>query len=102
MNADFGGLGFRVWGLGFGVLGFPEIRGTLLGVPIIRTLIFWGLYCGPLILGKDLFLAYRDYVDHRCPTFFGDVPATRILDPKPTKGRTSRVRISCGLLSQKP
>ena len=30
---------------------FPKIRGTLLGVPIIRTLVFWGLYWGPLLLG---------------------------------------------------
>ena len=32
--------------------GFPKIRGTLLGVPIIRTIVFWGLYWGPLILGN--------------------------------------------------
>ena len=30
---------------------FPKIRGTILGVPIIRTIVFWGLYWGPLILG---------------------------------------------------
>ena len=28
------------------VWGFPRIRGTLLGVPIIRTIVFWGLYIG--------------------------------------------------------
>ena len=28
--------------------GLPKIRGTLLGVPIIRTILFWGLYWGPL------------------------------------------------------
>ena len=33
-------------------VGFPKIRGTLLGVPIIRILVFWGLYWGPLILGS--------------------------------------------------
>ena len=32
--------------------GFPKIRGTILGVPIIRTIAFWGLYWGPLILGN--------------------------------------------------
>ena len=32
--------------------GFPKIRGTILGVPIIRTIVFWGLYWGPLILGN--------------------------------------------------
>ena len=31
---------------------FPKIRGTLLGVPIIRTIVFLGLYWGPLILGN--------------------------------------------------
>ena len=29
--------------------GFPKIRGTFLGVPIIRSIVFWGLYWGPLI-----------------------------------------------------
>ena len=29
--------------------GFPKIRGTFLGVPIIRTIVFRGLYWGPLI-----------------------------------------------------
>ena len=37
------------WGL---IWGFPKIRGTFLGVPIIRTIVFWGLYWGPLILGN--------------------------------------------------
>ena len=32
--------------------GIPKIRGTFLGVPIIRTLVFWGLYWGPPYLGK--------------------------------------------------
>ena len=32
--------------------GFPKIRGTILGVPIVRTLVFLGLYWGPPILGK--------------------------------------------------
>ena len=31
---------------------FPKIRGTLLGVPIIRIIVYWGLYWGPLILGN--------------------------------------------------
>ena len=34
------------------IWGFPKIRGILLGVPIIRTIVFWGLYWGSLILGK--------------------------------------------------
>ena len=28
------------------IWGFPKIRGTILGVPIIRTIVFWGLYWG--------------------------------------------------------
>ena len=28
------------------------MRGTILVVPIIRTIVFWGLYWGPLILGN--------------------------------------------------
>ena len=31
------GEGMRVWGLRF-IWGFPKIRGTILGVPIIRTI----------------------------------------------------------------
>ena len=50
-------LGFRVLGfrvLGFRVLGFRVLgfRGTFLGVPIIRTIVFRGPYWGPPILGN--------------------------------------------------
>ena len=31
---------------------FPKIGGTSLGVPIRRTIVFLGLYWGPLILGN--------------------------------------------------
>ena len=31
---------------------FPEIRGTFFGIPIIRTIVFGGLYWGPPILGN--------------------------------------------------
>ena len=34
------------------IWGFPKIGGTLLGVPIIRIIVFVGLYWGPLILGN--------------------------------------------------
>ena len=34
------------------IWGFPKIRGTLLEVPIIRTIVFWGLHWGPPILGN--------------------------------------------------
>ena len=43
--AQFKVVGLLIWE-------FPKIRGTFLGVPIIRTLVFWGLYWGPLILGN--------------------------------------------------
>ena len=32
--------------------GFPKIRGTILGAIIIRTIVYWGLYWGPRILGN--------------------------------------------------
>ena len=32
--------------------GFPKLGVTFLGVPMIRTIVFWGLYWGPLILGN--------------------------------------------------
>ena len=35
---------------------FPEIMGTILGVSIIRIIVFWGLYKGPLILRKYHFM----------------------------------------------
>ena len=31
---------------------FPKLGGTYLGVPIIRTIVYWGLYWGTLILGN--------------------------------------------------
>ena len=31
--------------------GFPKLGVPFLGAPIIRTIVFWGLYWGPLILG---------------------------------------------------
>ena len=34
------------------IQGFPKIRDTFLAVPIIRTIIYWGLYWGTLILGN--------------------------------------------------
>ena len=42
------------------IWGFPKIRGTFVGVPIIRIIVFWGLYWGPLILGNYHMLVYRD------------------------------------------
>ena len=34
------------------IWGFPKIRGTFLGVPIIRTIVFWGLHWGSPYFGK--------------------------------------------------
>ena len=31
------------------IWGFPKIRGTFLGVPIKRIIVFWSLYWGPPI-----------------------------------------------------
>ena len=44
----FGGLGSRALGVYRGV---SKIRGTSLGV-IIRAIVCWGLYWGPLVLGN--------------------------------------------------
>ena len=30
------------------IWGFPKIRDTILGAPIIRTIVYWGLYSGSL------------------------------------------------------
>ena len=39
------------------------MRGTLLGVPIIRTVVFCGLYWGPFILGNyHIEIGFRMYV----------------------------------------
>ena len=35
-----------------GMWGFPRIMGTFLVVPIIRIMVYWGLYWGPSILGN--------------------------------------------------
>ena len=36
---------------------FPKIRGTLLGVPITRIAVYWGLYWDPFISGN-----YHTYI----------------------------------------
>ena len=40
------------------IWGFPQNRGTILGVPIIRIIIYWGLYWGPPIL-RNYHLGFR-------------------------------------------
>ena len=42
------------------IWGFPKIRDTILGIPIMRTIVFWGLYWGSLILRNYHFSAIKD------------------------------------------
>ena len=45
------------------IWGFPKIRGTILGVPIIRIIIYWGLYWGPPILGNyHIYIYIHTYI----------------------------------------
>ena len=46
-----------------GLLGFPNIKGTFLGVPIKRTTIFWGLYLGAW--ARFFLLAFRLWMEYR-------------------------------------
>ena len=46
----------------------PKIRGTFLGVPIIRTILFWGSILGSPYLGKLPFATvyiWSNWMDHR-------------------------------------
>ena len=49
--------------------GFPQIRGTILGVPIIRTIVYWGLYWGPPILGNYQFKSEVNWINVRDPLY---------------------------------
>ena len=44
---------------GMHIWGFPKIKGTILGIPIIRTIVFRGLYWGPPILGNYHIISLR-------------------------------------------
>ena len=51
------GLGFRAWNLKETFGGFSKMRGTFLGVPIVRLIVFSGLYWGPpYLVGKLPFI----------------------------------------------
>ena len=50
MRRDF--FGFLPYRLHGDYVGVSQNGGTLLGVPIIRTIVYWGLYWSPLILGN--------------------------------------------------
>ena len=48
----------QTWSIGIvgSIWGFPKIRGTILGVPIIRTIVFGGLYWVPLFWESTIFV----------------------------------------------
>ena len=39
-------------GIKSGYIGVPKIRCTFLGVPLIKIIVYWGLYWGPLFWGN--------------------------------------------------
>ena len=43
---------------------FPKIRGTVLGVPKIRTIVFCGLYWGPPIWETTMYPRYMTHVSY--------------------------------------
>ena len=50
--------------------GVPKIRGTILGVLIIRIVVYWGLYWGSPTLGNyhlPVFMAAHMHADKTCP-----------------------------------
>ena len=70
---------------------FPKIRGTSLGAPIIRTIVYWGLYWGPPSFGKLPMdsgkprnpCVYYSYIGgHDCLTCGGQVSGATLLNPK--------------------
>ena len=56
------GLGFRFRNGSFQKLGVP-----VLGVPNTRTIVFWGLYWGPLIYGKLPNCKAPEHIAAECP-----------------------------------
>ena len=57
-------------GVGGLTWGFPKIKGTLLGVPVLRIIVFWGLYWGPLILRNYHIAVTQGYIQ-RCRDYIG-------------------------------
>ena len=45
--------------------GFPNNRGTILGVPVIRTIVFWGLYWEPLFMETTIYIYIYIYIHVR-------------------------------------
>ena len=55
--------------LSYIIWGFPKIRGTFLGVPIIRTIVFGGVYIGVPLFWEStnwLFGVYASELRHYC------------------------------------
>ena len=60
----------------------PKIKSTILGVPIITSIVYWGLYWGPRIMGNyqiqhmavsklaELKFDVHDDVNVQCPLMF--------------------------------
>ena len=44
------------------IYGFPEIKGTISGLPIIRARVFWGPYKGPPYFGKLPYMYIYIYI----------------------------------------
>ena len=70
-SLDYSSYRFYFWGQmltsPFGAEGiweFPKIRGTILGVPILRIIVYWGLYWGPPILGNYHIITYIPLIRH--------------------------------------
>ena len=71
------------WGLG-SLQGFPKIWGTFLGVPIMRIVLNWGLYWGPLFRETTNCQWNRRWrwnqekpILHSCPTL------SQLINPEP-------------------
>ena len=69
------------------IWGFPKIRGTILGVPIMRTIVFGGSILGPLVLGNYHLISLHAATSHRGPSPPARSPShcrqSRPLNPKP-------------------
>ena len=52
----FKGICRVILGLYWGYIGIMQkkMEATIIGVSLIRIIVYWGLYCGPLILGNYL------------------------------------------------
>ena len=66
-----------------------------LGVLIIRTIVFWGLYWGPPILGNCLLLIFKDLEQHICFPALVSHPPT----PHPAPRNASHAGVPCLLFA---